>query len=123
MPGLPGSDASPSGDDAGTPPEPSGDFTGTLGAIPFDGGVSFRVWAPNADQVFVPGDFNSWSDSATPLAAAMNGVFAADVPGAMVGQAYQYVVHHGTQVLTRQDPRARAVKSPLGPSVIVDPKF
>ena len=30
-------------------------------------GVTFRVWAPNATSVYVPGTFNSWSTTATPL--------------------------------------------------------
>jgi len=122
-PDTPGSDGAAPGtdDDASTPP--SGNFTGGLGAIPFDGGVSFRVWAPNADQVFVSGDFNQWSDSATPMQLGAGGVFGADVAGATVGQGYQYLVHHAGQVLTRQDPRARAVTGPQGNSLIVDPTF
>ena len=30
-------------------------------------GVTFRVWAPNATSVSVPGQFNGWSQTATPL--------------------------------------------------------
>jgi 1,4-alpha-glucan branching enzyme len=119
----PGGNPPVGGDDASAPPSPGGPFVGNLGAIPYDGGVSFRVWAPAADQVFVSGDFNQWSDSATPMQGGSDGVFSADVDGASAGQAYQYLVHHAGQVLTRQDPRARAVKSPTGPSLIVDPAF
>ena len=32
-----------------------------LGAHPVDGGVRFAVWAPNARQVSVIGDFNDWT--------------------------------------------------------------
>lgn len=38
-----------------------------MGAIPFTGGVAFRVWAPNVDGVSVAGDFNSWSATTNPL--------------------------------------------------------
>ena len=50
-------------------------------------GVTFRVWAPNATSVYVPGQFNSWTTSATPLGKELSnsvwtGVWSADVPGA-----------------------------------------
>ena len=34
-----------------------------LGAHTEDGGVRFRVWAPNADAVYLVGDFNGWDES------------------------------------------------------------
>jgi 1,4-alpha-glucan branching enzyme len=43
------------------------DHTG-MGAIPYDQGVTFRVWTPFADSVSVVGDFNNWTPFATPLA-------------------------------------------------------
>ena len=33
-----------------------------LGAHRDKGGYVFRVWAPNADAVYLVGDFNNWSD-------------------------------------------------------------
>jgi 1,4-alpha-glucan branching enzyme len=71
--------------------------------------------------VFVAGDFNNWSDTQTPLAGGAGGVFSADVPGATVGQQYQFVIHHGADVLHRLDPRARAVTGATGHAIIVDP--
>lgn len=44
-----------------------------MGALPFAGGVFFRVWAPHADSVAVIGDFNDWSESANPLSSEGNG--------------------------------------------------
>jgi 1,4-alpha-glucan branching enzyme len=38
-----------------------------MGALPHPGGVAFRVWAPHANQVYVKGDFNDWSDTAHPM--------------------------------------------------------
>src|SRR5262245_20271679 len=35
-----------------------------LGAVVVDGGVSFGVWAPHAERVFVAGEFNDWSPDA-----------------------------------------------------------
>ena len=39
-----------------------------MGAIPYDGGTTFRVWAPHAQAVFVTGTFDDWAMDATPLA-------------------------------------------------------
>ena len=38
-----------------------------MGPISHEKGTTFRVWAPNAQKVFVTGDFNDWNDSASPL--------------------------------------------------------
>src|ERR1035438_518344 len=53
-------------------------------------GVTFRVWAPNATSVYVPGQFNNWSQTATPLGKELtngvpNGVWSANVAGAVAG--------------------------------------
>ena len=53
-----------------------------MGAIVYSSGVAFRVWAPNAQRVFVSGTFNGWSPDATPLVNERNGFWSADVPGA-----------------------------------------
>ncbi|HUG66521.1 MAG TPA: hypothetical protein VMM76_02140 [Pirellulaceae bacterium] len=46
-----------------------------MGAIPHEQGVAFRVWAPNADSVFVVGDFNKWANDATPMQPDETGTF------------------------------------------------
>ena len=38
-----------------------------MGALPYDGGTTFRVWAPHADAVFVTGTFDDWAGDRTPL--------------------------------------------------------
>jgi 1,4-alpha-glucan branching enzyme len=100
-----------------------------MGSIPYDGGVTFRVWAPHADAVFVVGTFNDWSPTATTLSAeAAGGLWSADVPAASVGDAYRYRVVNNAQPVpdpaTRRDPRARAVSSSsltLGNTLVHDP--
>ncbi len=57
-----------------------------LGAHPstVDGecGTFFSVWAPNAEQVSVVGDFNKWDGSAHPLEPrASSGVWQGFIPG------------------------------------------
>jgi 1,4-alpha-glucan branching enzyme len=79
-----------------------------MGSTPYDGGATFRVWAPDADSVFVEGDFNAWSTTATPLGAEGNGNWSNDVAGAVVGQTYRYVITSpGFATVTRRDPYSR----------------
>ena len=44
-----------------------------MGSIPGAEGVSFRVWAPNAEKVYVSGTFNDWNRTSTPLTSEMKG--------------------------------------------------
>ncbi len=74
-------------------------------------GVTFRVWAPNATSVCVPGAFNNWSTTATPLGKEMSnsvwtGVWSADVTNASTGQQYKYYLNGS---LWKHDPRTRYV--------------
>ena len=46
-----------------------------MGAIVHDAGVAFRVWAPNAEAVFVTGTFNDWSEDAAPMAPEDGGIW------------------------------------------------
>ncbi|MBI5366690.1 MAG: alpha amylase C-terminal domain-containing protein [Planctomycetes bacterium] len=94
-----------------------------MGAMPFAGGVTFRVWAPNASAVAVAGDFNAWSATATPLARESGGTWSADVPAAAAGQKYKYVITNGAATLWRNDPRARAVTTSVGESIVVNPAY
>ncbi len=91
-----------------------------MGAIPHEGGVAFRVWAPHADSVHVVGDFNEWADDAHPLASEGNGNWYADVPEAAVGHEYKYVIRNGDMTLSKIDPYARQVTNSVGNGVIYD---
>jgi 1,4-alpha-glucan branching enzyme len=82
-------------------------------------GVEFSVWAPEAQHVFVAGDWNGWSESADELAPDGAGHFGARIAAAQVGQSYQLVIVSGAATVKKPDPRARAVTSD-GKSVIVD---
>lgn len=94
-----------------------------MGAIPYGGGITFRVWAPNAADVFVIGEFNAWSKRANPLAHDGDGYWSADVPGAKAGQQYRFIIHNGDQELSRNDPYAREVTQSNGNSIVYDPEF
>ncbi|MDA8959664.1 alpha-amylase family glycosyl hydrolase [bacterium] len=92
-----------------------------MGAMPYAGGATFRVWAPDADAVSVAGPFNAWSPSSAPLSAEGDGNWSLDVRGLGAGDRYKYVVDTGAQLNWRADPRSRQVTNSVGDSVIVDP--
>jgi 1,4-alpha-glucan branching enzyme len=93
-----------------------------MGAIPSAEGVSFRVWAPNADKVFVSGSFNDWNKTSTPLASEMNGYWFAEVVEAKTGDEYRYMIHGQNGEQSRIDPYARKVTNSIGNGVIYDVK-
>lgn len=100
------------------------------GSIPYHDatgtGVTFRVWAPNATSVYVPGEFNGWSQTTTRLAKDLtngvwNGCWSVDVTGASVGQQYKYYLNYGGGGVWKHDPRARKEVSSSGNDIIYDP--
>ena len=93
-----------------------------MGAIPGAKGVTFRVWAPHAEKVYVTGTFNDWNRTSTPLAREANGYWATDVPEAKTGDEYRYMIHGSKGPLSRIDPYARQVTSSVGNGIIYDPK-
>ena len=85
-------------------------FRPYMGATPYQGGTTFRVWAPFASQVAICGEFNGWSASDQPLFPENNGYWSADVPGAVTGQQYKYAITApGQPLLWRNDPYARSM--------------
>ena len=93
-----------------------------MGAILTSRGVTFRVWAPHAEKVYVTGTFNDWSKTSTPLANEGNGYWSTDVSEAKTGDEYRYLIHGPKGLLSRIDPYARKVTSSIGNSVIYDPQ-
>ncbi len=54
-------------------------------------GTYFAVWAPNAEQVFVMGDFNGWDKMSHPLKArAHSGIWEGFISGMTMGSHYKY---------------------------------
>ena len=94
-----------------------------MGATPYDGRVSFRVWAPHADHVFVTGDFNNWSQTAHPLSREDNGCWSGDIAGAKAGDNYKYFIGNGEQQLFRIDPYSQEVTCSNCNSVIYHSQF
>ncbi len=96
-----------------------------MGAIPFEGGAAFRVWAPFATSVCVAGAFNGWSVDATPLTAESDGYWSVDVAAAALGDQYKFVIVNPAlaPALWKNDPYARAMTNSVGNSIIASTDF
>ncbi len=92
-----------------------------MGAVLHEGGVAFRVWAPNAKEVSVLGSFCDWKPDRHPLAHEGGGYWYADVPGAKAGDEYKFrILTQNDEELTRNDPYAREMTHSAGNSVVHD---
>ena len=89
-----------------------------MGAIIEENTVTFRVWAPHAEKVFVKGDFNEWKDDEIELQAEDNGYWAGINEKASEGDEYKYVIHNGGKKYDRNDPYAFEVTNSNGNSII-----
>lgn len=71
-------------------------------------GVRFSVWAPNAVEVRVMGQFNGWNGYLNPMKKIPDsGVWTTFIPGAKNGDAYKYeIITSSGQVLHKADPYA-----------------
>lgn len=56
-------------------------------------GVFFGVWAPNAKEVYVVGDFNEWQEDRTVMTRiGEGGIYTVFVPGIGVGELYKFLI-------------------------------
>lgn len=89
-----------------------------MGAIPFDGGVTFRVWSKFGDSVSVVGDFNGWTAGTTPMARdGESDYWSVDVVGATAGQAYRFHIPYAAdpgRIADRVDPYASSIEETAG---------
>jgi 1,4-alpha-glucan branching enzyme len=93
-----------------------------MGAIPTAKGVTFRVWAPHAEKVYLVGTFNGWSETSMPLSNEKNGYWSTDVSEAKVGDEYRYLIHGPESSYSRIDPYARKVTNAAGNGIIYEPQ-
>jgi 1,4-alpha-glucan branching enzyme len=95
---------------------------GGMGATLYDGGVAFRIWAPDARRVWVAGDFNGWSNDRNELGNEFNGNFSADVPAAHRWQKYKfYIEARDGSRFYKADPRAARMENSSAASIVHDP--
>ena len=91
-----------------------------MGAVPGAKGITFRLWAPHAKEVYVTGSFNGWNKTATVMTQDENGFWSADVLEAKVGDEYRFLINGPQGSISRIDPYARKVTSSIGNGVIYD---
>ncbi len=79
-------------------------------------GVAFAVWAPNARQVSLAGDFNLWNSRCHPMRLrAECGVWEIFVPGLAAGALYKFdVLGADGQRVLKSDPYAFSSELPPG---------
>ncbi len=87
-------------------------------------GFRFSVWAPNAVNVCVTGDFNNWNESSHPMDKNFDtGIWYLSIKEAKQWQRYKYVVTaKNGDVTLKADPFARHAETRPGTaSVLYDP--
>jgi 1,4-alpha-glucan branching enzyme len=95
-------------------------FSHQFGALVYDGGVTFRVWAPFATGVAVVGNLTGGAEVSIALEPEAGGCWSVDAPEAKPRQKYQFDVKG---VGRRTDPYARAVINSADAGEIYDPHF
>jgi 1,4-alpha-glucan branching enzyme len=84
-----------------------------LGEVDGERGVHFAVWAPNAEQVTVIGEFNNWNPRSDPLHLRSEaGIWEGFIPGLGSGALYKYHMqskYRGYQV-DKADPHGFAAE-------------
>ena len=85
-------------------------------------GHVFRVWAPNAESVFVVGSFNNWNTSASPMHSIGYGVWEAMVNEAQIFDEYKYyIIKKNGKTVYKSDPYAfHACTRPENASKVYD---
>jgi 1,4-alpha-glucan branching enzyme len=70
-------------------------------------GTHFAMWAPNAREVTVIGDFNHWNRTAHPMTPlGTSGLWVRFIPGVEPGTVYKYAItsQHNNYVVDKADP-------------------
>jgi len=85
-------------------------------------GVSFKVWAPNAQAVRVVGDFNSWDGTCYPMRSmGGTGIWELFIPGVKPGAMYKFqILTKAGNWISKIDPMARRTEVPPATSSVVD---
>ncbi len=93
-----------------------------LGAVR---GVSFAVWAPNADGVSVVGSFNNWDGRLHVMRRlGTSGIWELFIPDVEAGALYKYEIRRSGQSFLKADPYALFSEvPPATSSIIYEPRY
>ena len=86
-------------------------------------GVSFAVWAPNAQRVSVIGDFNRWDGRINPMRSLSSGIWEIFIPGLNAGCHYKFEILNSQtdQISVKTDPYAQQFEfRPQTASIVVN---
>ncbi|MBK8624045.1 MAG: 1,4-alpha-glucan branching protein GlgB [Saprospiraceae bacterium] len=91
-------------------------------------GCYFAVYAPNAEKLFVVGDFNHWNHEGYMLHSRWDesGIWEGFIPGVHHGMVYKYKIfpYNYGRIRMKADPYAfKAERPPLSGSVVWDLKY
>jgi 1,4-alpha-glucan branching enzyme len=91
----------------------------SIGGIP---GVSFAVWAPNAERVSVVGNFNHWDGRSHPMRIrGESGIWELFVPGLCEDEIYKYEIRARDtgEIFTKADPHGLRFEPPPRTGTVV----
>ena len=86
-------------------------------------GVRFAVWAPNAEAVFVSGEFNRWDLRSHPMRRREAGVWELFIPALKAGVRYKYYIRSkfAAYRVLKSDPYAFQAEVPPQTASVVTP--
>ena len=92
-----------------------------LGVHVTEQGVVFRVWAPNAEKVFVVGDFNQWLEKAPMKMITRGGVWEAVLPtdAVKLGDKYKFKIYNGGRSVMKSDPYGIEAELPPATATVI----
>lgn len=79
----------------------------------------FRVWAPNADAVYVIGEFNGWDMSLPMHRVTDGGIWQAESSAPQPGQMYKYRIVSPYGTSDKADPYAFSAETPPGTASVL----
>ncbi|MEH6709943.1 MAG: alpha-amylase family glycosyl hydrolase [Paraglaciecola polaris] len=95
-----------------------------LGLFKTEFGYRVRLWAPNATNVAICGEFDGWSNEGVNLSKDNDGVWYGCAPELKNNQQYQFsITTESGDILKRNDPRGRLLTNSAGTSVVYDDDY